>query len=102
MNKLILTALCAMAFASCNNHTPAEEKTTETTIEKTLPTGRQAAKINVKTADLATPKDVVCGMDLTDDLIEDTTSYEGKVYGFCNVGCKEEFLKNPTSYLTQK
>ncbi len=95
MNKLILTALCAAALVSCNNHTPAEEKVTETSTEKT-------AKINVKTADLATPKDVVCGMDLTDDLIEDTTSYEGKVYGFCNVGCKEEFLKNPTSYLTQK
>ena len=91
MNKVILVILCAVALTSCNSHAPAEKNTTEKT-----------AKISLKTADLATSKDLVCGMDLTDDLIEDTTSYEGKIYGFCNTGCKDEFLKNPTSYLTQK
>jgi len=30
--------------------------------------------------------------------IGDTAVYEGKVYGFCGTGCKDEFVKSPTQY----
>jgi len=36
--------------------------------------------------------DPVCGMDLRDH-IGDTTLINGKLYGFCNPGCKKTFLK---------
>ena len=38
-------------------------------------------------------------MELTDDAIADTTLVDGKIYGFCNVGCKQEFLQNKAKYL---
>ena len=31
--------------------------------------------------------------------VSDTAHYKGKVFGFCAKECKEEFLKNPASYL---
>jgi len=34
--------------------------------------------------------------------IGDTATYEGKIYGFCSSGCKDEFLKTPTQYLNQQ
>jgi YHS domain-containing protein len=32
----------------------------------------------------------------------DTAQYKGKVYGFCAKECKDEFVKNPESFLAQK
>ncbi|MDZ7880766.1 MAG: DJ-1/PfpI family protein [Saprospiraceae bacterium] len=46
-------------------------------------------------------KDVICGMPLKAS-VADTAQYKGKVYGFCSKSCKEEFKKNPNSYLTMK
>jgi putative intracellular protease/amidase/YHS domain-containing protein len=46
-------------------------------------------------------KDPVCGM-LVQKGVADTAHYSGKVYGFCSAGCKEEFKKNPASYLATK
>lgn len=42
--------------------------------------------------------DPICGME-TAGHVADTIHYAGKVYGFCNTGCKEEFSKNPDQYL---
>jgi len=42
--------------------------------------------------------DPICGME-TEGHVSDTIHYAGKVYGFCNTGCKEEFAKNPDQYL---
>ncbi len=42
-------------------------------------------------------KDPSCGMPLTAGL-EDTTTYKGKLYGFCSKECKEAFLKEPAAY----
>ena len=39
-------------------------------------------------------KDPSCGMPVSAG-IEDTAHYGGKVYGFCSVECKNQFLKNP-------
>ncbi len=53
-------------------------------------------------AQLSDPKDHVCGMDVDmDEMIADTMLYNGKIYGFCDPGCKEEFAKNPEQYLAQ-
>jgi len=43
--------------------------------------------------------DPVCGMALT--LIEDveTSTLEGKTYGFCSKGCKETFESDPKKYI---
>lgn len=48
---------------------------------------------------LSDNKDYSCGMTLQDGNIADTTTYNGKVYGFCATGCKDEFLKDPEAAL---
>lgn len=44
--------------------------------------------------------DPICEME-TEGHVSDTIHYEGKVYGFCSSGCKEEFAKNPTAHLSK-
>lgn len=44
--------------------------------------------------------DPICEME-TADHVSDTIHYQGKVYGFCSSGCKEEFAKNPEQYLSK-
>lgn len=91
MNKITLTAACIIALASCNNTaSPQKEAPAE------------HPKIELKIVDLATPNDLVCGMEVAENAIADTVVYEGKIYAFCATGCKDEFLKNPASYLATK
>ena len=96
MKKILFTAniLMVLALASCNNKT--EQKA------ETVPVATEPKKIELKLADLSTNKDFVCGMPLEEGGIADTTSYQGKLYGFCSSECKGEFVKNPSSYLAQK
>jgi YHS domain-containing protein len=42
-------------------------------------------------------KDPSCGMPLKAGL-EDTTTYKGKLYGFCSKECKDAFLADPAGY----
>ena len=42
--------------------------------------------------------DPICGMKTADHL-SDTTTYNGKTYGFCSTMCKDEFLKNPEKHI---
>ena len=42
--------------------------------------------------------DPICGMTTADHL-NDTVTYQGKTYGFCNTLCKEEFLKDPEKHI---
>lgn len=46
-------------------------------------------------------KDFSCGMPLTAG-VGDTAQYKGKVYGFCSKECKDDFKKNPASYVATK
>jgi len=46
-------------------------------------------------------KDFICGMFIEKG-VADTVHYNGKVYGFCSPSCKDEFKKNPESYLASK
>lgn len=49
-----------------------------------------------------TDKDPVCGMKLGPDVVQGLayrTPYQGKIYYFCSVECKEAFDKDPESYV---
>lgn len=88
MNKLILSAASLLLFTACNNTTTSNNTENET--------------FKFSASNLSTTTDFVCGMDLDrDDMIADTFAYEGKIYGFCDPGCKEVFAKDPQSYLAQ-
>lgn len=43
-------------------------------------------------------RDLTCGMPITAG-ISDTAHFNNKVYGFCSKECKDEFMKNPASYV---
>ena len=53
--------------------------------------------INIALNQLASPVDPVCGMNLKEGSIADTALIGGKIYGYCNSGCKEEDLKQRSS-----
>jgi len=55
--------------------------------------------INVSPELLAQKTDPICGMDMTHTKIADTLTVDGKLYAFCNTGCKDEFKTNPAKYL---
>src|SRR5690606_22199623 len=59
-----------------------------------------AKKIDITPQQLATVLDPVCRMSMEQHAIADTAVYEGKIYGFCNTGCKEAFVAEPSKYLT--
>ncbi len=44
--------------------------------------------------------DPICEME-TEGHVSDTIHYQGKVYGFCSSGCKEEFAKSPEQYISK-
>lgn len=48
-------------------------------------------------------KDPVCGMEIDVELAEDlgaeTLEYDGTVYYFCSVFCREQFEEDPERYL---
>lgn len=90
MKKMLYVYLpAALLLASCNAGTKTENTTTTPAPE-------------LKVADLSSNKDYVCGMELADGGVADTAQYDGKVYGFCATECKQEFLKEPAKYLSQK
>ncbi len=88
---LLIIVVAVMAACNTHNNAKADEKA-----------DAPKPAITVKVADLATNMDNVCGMKLEDGHIGDTTTYQGKIYGFCSSECKAEFLKDPQSHLTQK
>ena len=99
MNKLFkpLAYLIFLAFfitTSCNNSNSTQENTSESAMN----TATEATAIQVDAAQLATIKDLVCGMSMKNVPISDTLQHNGKVYPFCNKACKEIFQKNIAKY----
>ena len=86
---IVATLLVGLILNACN---PNESKTSTAPV----PTSE---KVTVSLSQLTTKKDLVCDMELSEDGIADTTAVDGKIYGFCNVGCKQEFLQNKAKYL---
>ena len=104
MKNIILISF--IFLLSCNSYETKTEQAKSDTINM--------HSVTPDAADMKTPvlpeisasvlnysKDPVCGMPMKHD-IADTTLYKNKVYGFCAKECKEEFIKNPESFLTQK
>jgi YHS domain-containing protein len=58
-----------------------------------------SAAVDISPDILAQITDPVCGMNMTQTKIADTATVNGKLYAFCNPGCKDEFVKNPDQYL---
>lgn len=91
MNFKIKTAtaiITLVVIAACNIN-KKEEKTAQSVMPR--------KKVDTTTAkfqhlNFASKKDTICGMPLRLG-IEDTLILNGKIYGFCGVGCKEEFEK---------
>lgn len=64
--------------------------------------GVEAVGVNpaLKNLSFAYAKDPSCGMPLKAGL-EDTVTYNGKLYGFCSKECKDAFMNDPASYLAK-
>ncbi|MFN8308364.1 MAG: YHS domain-containing protein [Chitinophagales bacterium] len=89
MQKVVFLSLAVAFLSACTN--PEALKTSTTPVPE--------QKMEVKLSALADNKDHVCGMELEQASLKDTATYEGKMYGFCNEGCKAEFVKDPKKYL---
>ena len=92
----ISQALCfcvaGIILASCSN-LKSEPKAAAPTPKKTM---------QIDIASLTTKVDPVCGMTLKQGEVGDTLTYQGKLYGFCGSGCKDDFVKTPAQYLNQQ
>ena len=97
MNKII-GVIIVLAVFSCNQpKTAAPEKK----MEAVAPASEPAVNPNLAKLDFASKKDMSCGMPLSAG-VSDTATYKGKLYGFCSVECKEDFLKDPEAHLSAK
>ena len=96
MNKAMFYALLAtgLMLGSCNQKAAAPKVEDKPAAENKT--------INIKLSQLATTKDLNCEMGLEEGAIADTTTYQGKIYGFCSSECKAEFLKDPQAQLAKK
>jgi YHS domain-containing protein len=91
----LFTALLFVLF-SCHQ---AENKTATATKTDTAAASPETEGVlaSLKNLPFAYNKDPSCGMPLKFGL-EDTTTYKGKLYGFCSKDCKDAFLKDPAGY----
>ena len=90
--SIILSCAVILMLSSCDHLMKGETKSTAPVPKKI---------IDIPLASFAMKIDPSCQMPLKKGEISDTTTYQGKLYGFCGTGCKEEFLKNPGQYLNQ-
>lgn len=96
MKKVMFYTVLAtsLALGACNHKAEAPKADEKMSTDSKM--------VNIKVSQLASNKDPNCGMTLADDGIADTTTYQGKVYGFCSSECKADFLKNPDAALAKK
>ena len=96
VKNIFCAGIFLLSLSSCNqNQQPKDEAKTDS------PKPAEQ-KIDIKLSQLATEKDLVCGMTVEEGAIADTASFNGSIYAFCASECKEEFLKEPEKYLSQK
>ncbi len=97
MNKFIAILIVAAATACNQPKTAAPEKKMETTMAP----AKDTAANSLSKLEYASKKDLSCGMPISAGL-SDTTTYKGKLYGFCSAECKADFLKDPEAHLAAK
>lgn len=102
MYKIIpsLTMLMAtLILMSCQQQSKQNAASYIDTSKK-APVPDSIIKIALTEADLASKKDLVCGMPAF-RFMKDTATFNKKIYAFCSTECKDEFLKNPKGYITK-
>lgn len=87
-NIILLFTLISLTIA-CGNSSPKISN---------METNKEAKPIEVDASQLATKKDVVCGMSMTNVAITDTVLHNGKIYPFCASACKKAFVENREQY----
>lgn len=76
--------------------------TTEKKSEMEMKSAVKSEKVMDITADmLTTTTDLVCGMDLTEHAIKDTSIYKDQLYGFCSEYCKQKFIDDPETMIAK-
>lgn len=99
MNSKITLIISILILAACQSKQPAPPVVTAPAKpEMKMPAPEQRLEKIVK---LEGRTDLVCGMPVSAG-ISDTSTYRKKLYGFCSAGCKEEFIKDPISYINPK
>ncbi|MBL0055654.1 MAG: hypothetical protein IPP31_05555 [Chitinophagaceae bacterium] len=93
--SLILTALVVLSCTA-----KEKEKKEPVMIQKTDPVSA-APKPSLATVELDSKKDLVCGMPVRTG-VSDTAHFKGKIYGFCAIECKQEFVSNPSLYIADQ
>ena len=93
--------LVGVIITSCSPPTPNKQEETPES-PKNINGPKPTVKIKLEASSLASKNDLVCGMGIQEASIADTATYDQKIYGFCSSECKDLFVKNPTTYLTQK
>ncbi|MFN3402630.1 MAG: YHS domain-containing protein [Cytophagaceae bacterium] len=90
MKNLSILFSAAVILFSCggNNNQTAEQE-------------MGGSNISYNSEIFASDIDPVCNMSIKNGAA-DTATVNGKLYGFCNTGCKEEFLKNTEKYLNKE
>lgn len=106
-NISAVTIVALFMLASCGGSS-SKDKTTnqqaqpaqtgEQTMQEEMKKPAGTPKINIKKEDLANQQDPVCGMPAF-KFLKDTAVVNGKIYGFCGSGCKDEFAKNTKQYV---
>ncbi len=48
------------------------------------------------------PRDPVCGMNVRDDKDSIRTEHQGQVYHFCSNRCRQEFDRDPSTFVRQE
>lgn len=92
--SIVLSLLTCFLFLTNCSSEKKQEMQSETIIqtEKT---------IDITSDMLTTHIDLVCGMDLREHAIKDTTIYKGQLYGFCSSYCKIKFLEDPETMISK-
>ncbi|UUC46009.1 YHS domain-containing protein [Flavobacterium cerinum] len=99
-NKLLTILLNTMALLTLTVFFSCQEKEGGNTLNSSKQLIQPENPLNKLKYDNTI--DFFCKMDITRYGVSDTLHYKGKLYGFCSKMCKDEFRKNPDSYLTDK
>lgn len=93
MRFVLFSACFVFAASACNNPT-----NTATTSREKMATEAVVVDTALSRLSYASKKDPSCGMPLKAGLL-DTTTYKGKLYGFCSKECKQDFMTDPAGHL---
>ncbi|MEG0925775.1 YHS domain-containing protein [Chryseobacterium sp.] len=86
-SPVILAALLSISLLSCAKEPQVKHKH-----------NMSSSKENIKNVQVVNQEDPICHMK-TAEFLKDTAVYKNKTYGFCSSYCKDEFKKNPESYV---